>query len=390
MMLRNATRLVRQSLAGRALLVLFALAGCGELEGEPVRIGVLTSLTGPGHAVSGAATVDAARMAADEINQAGGLRVGRRRHPIALELADAGASVDAAVASARSLITQRGVVAIIGPQFSIQAIPVALIAEASQVPMISPMSTMRETTEGKRFVFRVAYGDDFQGRVLAGVAFDDLKARRAAMLYDPSNRYSADVALGFRREFEARGGSLVEVASYTDDAKDRIAPGLASIRKARPDVLLLPNNAYDVVEQLQGLATARFAGTVLGGDSWDNALLQDLDAAQGAVVVHQWHPDVENGGAPSFVPGYTARYGHAPSVTAATTFDAVALIVNAMQRSGSLDPLVIRDSLAAMRDFQGVTGGISYAHGGDPVKSAVVLRVERGAMRGKLQRVVKP
>lgn len=382
-------RLVGKSAWG-ALLACCAVAGCGEKPGEPIRIGLLVSLTGVGRDLSGLASVDAANMAVDDVNARGGLLVGRRRHPIALEIADAGSTADVSVASARSLITQRGIVALVGPQLSVQAIPVSQVTEAAQIPMISPMSTMRQTTLGKKFAFRVAFDDEFQGRALAGVAIDNLHARRAAILYDPSNRYSADVAEGFRRGFEARGGAIVEVAAYTEDSRGGFQQTLARMRRARPEVLLLPNRTADVAEQLQSVVAAGLRVRVLGGDSWANHVLHDLNAAQGALVVHQWHPDISRGGSAAFVPRYVARFGHEPSVTAAATYDALALIFDAVRRCGRLDPMAIRDSLASTTAFVGVTGRITYRNGGDPEKSAVVLRVERGALRGVLLRVIQP
>ena len=50
--------------------------------------------------------------------------------------------------------------------------------------MISPWSTNPKTTEGKKFVFRACFIDDFQGQVMAKFARENLKAQTAAVLYD--------------------------------------------------------------------------------------------------------------------------------------------------------------------------------------------------------------
>ena len=70
------------------------------------------------------------------------------------------------VLAARKLINQENVVAIVGPQFSRDAIPVAEVAEATEIPMISPMSTNPDTTANKKYAFRVGFLDPFQGLVM--------------------------------------------------------------------------------------------------------------------------------------------------------------------------------------------------------------------------------
>ncbi|PIV28732.1 MAG: branched-chain amino acid ABC transporter substrate-binding protein, partial [Anaerolineae bacterium CG03_land_8_20_14_0_80_58_20] len=152
-------------LATLVLLVFSALAGCAPQDQKinEIRIGVIAPITGSIPNV-GKSTVEAAQMAAQEINDAGGLEVAGKRYTITLVIEDNQDKAETAVAVAEKLINQEYVVALIGPQASRNAIPVSNVAENARIPMISPWSTNPDTTANRQYVFRVAFIDPFQGR----------------------------------------------------------------------------------------------------------------------------------------------------------------------------------------------------------------------------------
>src|SRR4029077_7162607 len=97
----------------------------------------------------------------------GPIELAGRRYRVTLVPRDFDDRADAAATAARALINQERVVALVGPQFSRHAIPVAVLADDARIPMISPMSSNPSTTAGHRYVFRLAFLDDVQGTVLA-------------------------------------------------------------------------------------------------------------------------------------------------------------------------------------------------------------------------------
>jgi hypothetical protein len=96
-----------------------------------VRVGILGSLTGD-DADSGKALVDGANLAAERVNQAGGLSLGDDTLQVELVVDDTRSTPEGAVEAAQTLINQKGVVAIVGPQYSRYAIPVARLGGAGQ------------------------------------------------------------------------------------------------------------------------------------------------------------------------------------------------------------------------------------------------------------------
>ena len=128
--------------------VVFAAAillGSTAARAESVRIGVIAEITGDMPAV-GASCRNAAKMAADEANAAGGLAVGKKQLKVELVVEDNGGKADQSAAAAQKLITQDEVVAIVGPNASRYAIPASEIAEGNQTIFITPWSTNPKTT----------------------------------------------------------------------------------------------------------------------------------------------------------------------------------------------------------------------------------------------------
>ena len=173
---------------GGVALALAVLAACSPSPNQPpeIRIGLLALLDGLQRETSGLPSVYGARMAVEEWEEKGGIELDGVKHRIRLLVKPYENRPDSATSEARALINQDRIDALIGPQFSRHAIPVSVVAENASVPMISPMSSSPATTKGKRFVFRMAFLDDFQARVMARFATGELGAERVAVLYDVS------------------------------------------------------------------------------------------------------------------------------------------------------------------------------------------------------------
>jgi len=351
--------------------------------GDVVRVGVIAELTGDIPAV-GASCKNAAEMAVQEINDAGGLDIGGKKYKIELYIEDNAGKADQSAAAAQKLITQQNVAAIIGPNASRYAIPAAEVAESSKVVLISPWSTNPKTTvvektgESKKYVFRAAFIDPFQGRVVAKFALDSLKATKAAVLYDVASDYNKGIAEFFKQTFEENGGTVVAFETYTTNDKDFSAQ-LTKIKSAGPDVIFLPNYYSEVPLQIQQAHRLNITVPFLGSDSWGSAELIKLCGAdcEGYYFSTHYAPDAATPVAKKFIENYKVKYGNVPDDVAALTYDSFGLLWSALQSAGSADRQAIRDALAKIPNFEGVTGTMQFKEGsGDPIKSAVILQVK--------------
>lgn len=366
------------------LLTSMLLGACASGGGDDtIRVGVVAELTGDIPAV-GASCKNAAELAVKEINDAGGLEVGGKKYMIELFIEDNAGKADQSASSAQKLITQQNVVAIIGPNASRYAIPASEIAESSKVVLISPWSTNPKTTldastnEPKKYVFRAAFIDPFQGRVVAKFALDNLKTTKAAVLYDVASDYNKGIAEYFKQTYEENGGTVVAFETYTTGDKDFSAQ-LTKIKDAGPEVIFLPNYYSEVPLQIQQAHRLGIEVPFLGSDSWGSAELIKLCGAEceGYYFSTHYAPDVATPVATKFIETYKTTYGVVPDDVAALTYDSFGLLWQSLQIAGKVDRESLRTALASIPKYEGVTGNMQFQEGsGDPIKSAVILQVK--------------
>lgn len=361
-----------------ALLFVVGLSiSAGAADGELV-VGLNAELTGS-IPVVGQSSHRGAQIAVDEVNAAGGLQVGDKTYTIKLVVEDNEDKAPSAAAATTKLITQHDVLAVIGPNASRNAIPAAEIANNLRTPFISPWSTAVDTTQNRPYAFRAAFIDDFQGEVVATFAKQQLGATTAAVLFDIASDYNKGIAEIFRDRFEAAGGTIVSWETYTTGDKD-FSSQLTKIRQTRPDVLFLPNYYDEVPLQVRQARSLGIQAFIVGSDSWGSEEIVALggNLMNDTYFSTHYAPDIATPVALEFISNYEQRFGGKPDDVAALTYDSFGLLFRAVQQAGVLDRDAVRDALASITDFEGVTGSMTFAGTGDPVKSAVFIKIDGG------------
>lgn len=369
-----------------ACLLVGLLAGCG---GPPtratVRVGLIVELTGDLPAV-GASSKNAAELAVRQVNDAGGLTMSGRAYQVELAIEDNASKADQSAAAAQKLVSDSSVVAIVGPNASLGAIPAAEIAESAQMVLITPWSTNPKTTLNartgapKKYVFRACFTDTFEGRVLAKFAIGHMHAHKAAILYDPSSDAPKSQADLFTSIFTELGGTIVATETYTAGDKDFSAQ-LTKISQSAPEVIFLPAYYNDVPLVVQQARRLGVKAPFLGSDAWSSPDLITLsgDAVEGFYFCNHYAADAATPEAARFIQAYSTQYGTTPDDVAALTYDAVGLLFEALKGAGRIERQATRDALARIPTYTGVTGTMRFPEGsGDPIKSAVILQIRGG------------
>jgi branched-chain amino acid transport system substrate-binding protein len=370
-----------------SLWVIFSLSlsGCAKEDTSVIKIGVIAELTGDIPAV-GASCKNAAELAVALINETGGVQLADKKYPVKLFIEDNAGKADQAASSAQKLITQQKVTAIVGPNASRYALPAAEIAETSKVLLITPWSTApkatlnSKTNASKKYVFRACFIDPFQGGVLAKFALNDLKLTKAAVLYDVASEYNKGIAEIFKDVYEQNGGTVVAFETYTTNDKD-FSSQLTKIKQAEPDLIFLPNYYSEVPLQIQQAKRLGITVPFIGSDSWGSEELLKLcgQDCEGYYFSTHYAADAATEATTKFIERYKARYGVMPDDVAALTYDAFGLLFQALQTAGKNDRQAVRDALAQIPQYEGVTGNMQFTEGsGDPVKSAVILKIKDG------------
>jgi branched-chain amino acid transport system substrate-binding protein len=380
-MLRKVTLLVLA-----LVLVVPCLTSCGPKAPTTIKIGLDVPMTGD-IAYVGTQSQRAGEMKVEDINNAGGLDVGGKKYTLELIVEDNESKAESATAAATKLITQNRVLAIVGPQASKQAVPTGEVANENETPMISPWSTNPATTLNRPWVFRACFLDPFQGPVVANFVTSEFGFTKAAVLYDVASDYPKGLAEFFQKAWEELhgAGSVVAFESFTTGDTDFSAQ-LTKIKGSGAEFLFTPqyyNEVPLIVKQARELG---LEFPIFGSDSWGDPKTLELcgDACEGLFFSTHYAAEGAVGATKEFIDRYEAAYGETPGDVAALTWDAMGILLQAIQNTGGLsgdlakDREAVKNELGRIKDYEGITGKMTFTPEGDPIKCAVIVKISGG------------
>ena len=340
-----------------------------------IQIGFFGDLTGPTFNF-GVSAKNGVLMAAEEINQAGGIN----GHMIDIVIEDDKGSPEEAAQVTGKLIDRYKVIAIIGAGASGNSLAAAPRAQSAHVPLIAPSSTNPAVTQAGDYIFRACFIDAFQGEVMAKFAANTLQAKKAAIMLDFNSPYSRGLTEFFEFSFAKLGGEIVVKQSYQQGDADYRGQ-LSLIKAANPDIIYIPGYYGDVAIIARQARQLGLTMPLLGADGWDAPELWELggDALNGSYISNHYSADDPSETIQKFVHAYRQRYGNlTPDAHAALAYDALRFLAEAIQRAGTTEGPKLRDALAETKNFAGVTGIISMDRDRNAVKPAVILKLEDG------------
>ena len=221
---------------------------------------------------------------------------------------------------------------------------------------------------------------------------EELNAKTAATIQQDQDVYSTGHVDAFVARFQELGGEIV--ASEVYQAGDTTFNAqLQRIHAANPDVILLSSFAPEVPLVIKEAREMGIETVIVGGDTWDEPekffnTLTDNAPLEGIYQTTNFAPEMASEAAKQFFDAYTTMFGTAPDGIAASGYDAMLLLANAIETANSTDPVAIRDALAATKDFQGSTYISHYDESRHPIKSLAILTVRDGVLQ--TYKIVEP
>ncbi|MDR1929392.1 MAG: ABC transporter substrate-binding protein [Treponema sp.] len=352
---------------------------------DTVAIGAVLPLSGQ-VAFYGTESRDGVLLAIEQINAAGGL-LGKKLTLIAED--DEGDSAKSV--NAFTKLTRRDKVSyVIGSSTSGATQSMTALAQRSKVVLISPSATNTAVTRAGNYIFRACFIDPFQGVVGADFAFDTLKARRAAVLYDAGADYNTGLADSFKAQFKKNGGQIVADEAYQTGDVDFKAQ-VTRIKAANPDLVYLPNYYNDVALQAKQLRAQGIRSPLLGGDGWDGLVDNAGDEALNGFWSSGFAADTTDPRGQTFVKAFEAKFKRTASQFAALGYDTMMLIANGIKAAGTFDTVKVKDAMAKLNGPY-VTGNIRFDSNRDPIKGAAILEIVRkgGRLANAYKTTVNP
>ncbi len=311
-----------------------------------------------------------------------------------LIIKDSKASPEQAARAVEELVLEEGVLAIVGPLFRATSEAAAKKAEELGVPLIS-LTTKRDITQEGDFVFRNGISYPLQMRSLVAYAIEILRLHRFAVLY-PDDGYGKTLTNLFIDEVYRLGGDVVALESYADRQMDfgLEIKRMAKIRDEKSrgrqdqkhydpiiefDAIFIPDQADRVAQIAPQLPYYNIYGvTLLGTNAWNNPGLLEKAGKfiQGAVVVDEFFRGSQSPNIRDFVDRFDKTFSEEPTILAAQAFDAARILVSLLEERPILSREAMREALATVQDFKGVSGFNGFDTTGNPLKTPFLLTIE--------------
>ena len=368
-----------------ALAASMALTSPAMAQEQVIKIGHVGPLSGA-IAHLGKDNENGARLAIEDLN-AKGISIGGKKVKFELVAEDDASDPKQGTAAAQKLVDAK-VSGIVGHLNSGTTIPASKIYNDAGIPQISPSATNpKYTRQGFKTAFRVVADDVHLGGTLGRYAVKDLKGKAIAVI-DDRTAYGQGVAEEFEKAVKAAGGNLVGHEFTTDKSTDFMSI-LTTIKGKKPDIVFF--GGMDAVggPMMKQMKSLGLSAKFMGGDGICTTELVKLagDAMADGQVVCAEAGGVDGAlkkGMDDFGVKYKKRFNDDVKLYAPYVYDAVSVMVDAMQRAKSSDPAKYLPELAKTNGYKGVTGTISFDSKGDIKNGALTLYTYKAGKRDQL------
>ena len=351
-------------------------------EGETFKIGGIGPISG-GAAVYGQAVKNAAEIAVEEINEAGGIGGAQVEFNFQDDEHDAEKSV-----SAYKTLKDWGMQILMGTVTSTPCIAVSKVAEEDNLFLLTPSGSAVESIAPEN-AFRVCFSDPNQGSASATYIGENGLAEKVAVIYNSSDVYSTGIYETFAAEAENQPFEIVAAEAFTEDSKTDFSVQLQKAKDAEADLVFLPmyyTEASMILTQANGMG---YAPKFFGVDGMDGILDVegfDTSLAEGVMLLTPFAADAEDEKTQNFVSKYKEAYGEVPNQFAADAYDAMFIIKAAAEQAGVTPDMEVSDICEALKTamteitFDGLTGeGMVWSADGEPNKAPKAVVITDGA-----------
>ncbi len=314
---------------------------------DVIKVGALYPLTGPDAGWAGDPYIKSHQMAIDEINAAGGIAcLGGAK--LELVKGDTEGTAEAGNSEMERLITQEGVVAVMGSALSGTTLPSSQIAERFEVPYIVPNALDGKITDqGLKYVFQTV--STLQGWGADDVAWAKSMGAKTAVIAVPNFTFGAEVEEAWKAGIEAEGIELLDTIVYDGGAQD-FTDTILKVKAADPDVwfALGNNQAPQMAKQAKEQGYYPKMGIISLGSGFGSTFFLNeagADVADGLIITQDFAPVSALNVSEELKLKFKEYTGQDLGGTYNTTYASTWLLADALEAACSTDPKVLAETL---------------------------------------------
>jgi len=360
-------------LAGLVLILMIGIFLVQEAKADAV-IGVIGPMTGEG-SQSGTNMRDAVALGIDEINAHGGIK----GEKLKMVVVDDEGNPTKSINGNNRLVYKEEAIVVIGSVQSSCTLANMAVTEKAGVPQITSTSTSPAITQkGNKWIFRTAATDAIQADNVVKIALKTLGKKKLAVVY-VSTDYGRDASKVLLDICSKLGTPPVAVESFNAGDKD-FSSQLLKIKEQNPDTLIIWSMYEEAALIARQVAQMSLKIQLMGGGGLTNSKYVELggSATHGTIMCQTYHPSSKDALIAGFTDRFQKKYGRLPDPNAAQSYDAIMIVVAALEKAGLKDKSKVRDAIASTHNFKGVTGNITFDNTGDAPREMMIIQVRDG------------
>ena len=299
------------------------------------------------------------------------------------------------------LIEENEVVCVIGPLRSESVERAAVVAELSNIPLITPTASKEGLAGLGDFVFQLSSSPRRKGKALAEFAVQNQGFRDFAMLV-PAGEQEESEASGFKAAVEELGGRIVAMEHYAPDTRD-FSPYLKGIKSVLLGFSSSPpsgedsffdevpvwlyglfisadrNEMYDILSRIHNLNVfGTIIGTEVCGDEQVLGFARNIDREM-IFASNRFTDDNHNPQRQHFSDLYRENHKREPDFVSMLGYDSMLLLLSVLKNASS--PQEIKDGLRAISDFNGAAGEVRFDPNGENTRTPI-HKLEKREVKG--------
>ena len=343
--------------------------------GDTIKIGMVTSVTGPG-ADSGKYAMTGAKIALERVNRSGGA-LGKR---VELLIEDDQTTNPGAVLAFSKLASQPDIVAFLGQIRSTQTHAMAPDILATGKPVCFGGTDPALTKMGNPWLIRFRPNDTYSARVIATYGVGTIGKKNWAIVHS-TDAFGTSGFKALSAALDKIGAKVAIDQGYPNLSQD-FTPVALAIKSSGADIIgsyfTFESDLAIFARQLRQLGVnVPWVGSpsmVAAG-----ALKLAGPAIWGTYAVADYAAD-SSPEAREYARLYGAVLSAPPDNYSSWTFDAVGVLSAAINKAGSTDPGKIRAAILSTKGYKGAEGEYNFDQFGDGLHGYNIVRNEKGAV----------
>lgn len=269
------------------------------------------------------------------------------------------------------------VVAVIGYNYSSNALLAAPVHTQEKLPMISPSATANRLGTFGKYVHLGSFNNEFMAMTLAKIAIKVLKKKRVLILTAVNCAYCVDLGNTFSDEMKKLGGEIIKNISVIQEDPD-FSQIAKEVKNLSFDVVFIPNQELTAARLISSMIEAGIDKPFLGADGWGNEGSEFFRVLKGkrftGYSVTHWHPKLNTKKSIKFVDDYLKKYQKLPNDTSVLAYDSMSLLIKALVQTKNINREKLNDTLSSLKYFEGVTGQFVLEANKAPRKDIIILK----------------